>query len=667
MNMHLLDWAIVLTMLIALIWAALKTRRYTTSVADFLVANRCAKRYTLAVSEGMANVGAISVIAFFEAYYQAGFSIIWWSLISLAIGIPIALSGWVVYRYRQTRALTLAQFFEMRYSRRFRIFAGITMFISGIVNFGIFPAVGARFFVYFCGLPTCEIAIFSWLSIDLMYAGVMALLLIIALFFTFVGGQIAIMVTDFLQGTLFNILLCIVIAFVMFTVPWNQVVESLSDQAPGFSMLHPFEAASTKDFNFRYYLIAAIGTLYTVRAWQGTQGYFGAAVNPHEARMGSILGAWRLSTQMGMLIMLPIAAYVIMHNAGWITAANEVNAILDKISTDPHDTIRQQATTTIVLTNLLPMGLIGAFCAIMLAAFIGNHDTYLHSWGSIFVQDVILPFRKDRLSPEAHIKLLKRSIFGVAVFIFLFSLLFPQNTSILMFFALSGTIWLGGAGAVIIGGLYWKRGTTAGAYSAIITGITVAIMGFILPYIWQAHNREFPINGQGIWLIGIICSCIMYILASLFYKTGSYNLDKLLHRGAYSDSESTAKQETIKTNRFGAIIGIDANFTKRDKLTYYLMTGWTVFWAAIFVIGTLIHIFFGTSTSSWTSFWHLYVWITFFVGLATTVWFTWGGILNLKDLFQRLGNIKRDQSDDGAVQSAGDKETDNNLLSTENK
>ena len=68
----------------------------------------------------------------------------------------------------------------------------------------------------------------------------------------------------------------------------------------------------------------------------------------------------------------------------------------------------------------------------VLAAFISTHDTYLHSWGSIFIQDVVMPLRQtfvgDKvMAPKHHVLLLKASIFGVCLFIFFFSLLFGQQ------------------------------------------------------------------------------------------------------------------------------------------------------------------------------------------------------------------------------------------------
>jgi hypothetical protein len=113
------------------------------------------------------------------------------------IALILALSGFVVYRYRETRAMTLAQFFEMRYSRNFRIFAGILAWLSGILNYGIFPAVTARFLIYFCGLPLE----FEFLGMAVQTFPVMMIILLgIAVFMTLAGGHIAIMVADFLQG-----------------------------------------------------------------------------------------------------------------------------------------------------------------------------------------------------------------------------------------------------------------------------------------------------------------------------------------------------------------------------------------------------------------------------------------------------------------------------------
>ncbi len=51
---------------------------------------------------------------------------------------------------------------------------------------------------------------------------------------------------------------------------------------------------------------------------------------------------------------------------------------------------------------------------------------------------------------------------GVAVFVFFFGIFFPLVDYVSMWWTVTMAIYIGGAGAIIIGGLYWKKATTRG-------------------------------------------------------------------------------------------------------------------------------------------------------------------------------------------------------------
>jgi SSS family solute:Na+ symporter len=145
------------------------------------------------------GTGVIAVIALYEAGYVAGFTSMWWGMLALPVGVILALTGFVYYRFRETRALTLAQFFETRYSPNFRKFAGIVCFLTGLINFGVFPAVAARVYVNFLGLP--ETFPIPGTSIEFStFATLMALDLGIALLMVVFGGQISITCTTVLAN-----------------------------------------------------------------------------------------------------------------------------------------------------------------------------------------------------------------------------------------------------------------------------------------------------------------------------------------------------------------------------------------------------------------------------------------------------------------------------------
>jgi SSS family solute:Na+ symporter len=429
------DWGILFVVLGALVGGVLLSRGYMRSVADFLAAGRTAGRYLISMAAGIAGLGAISIVGLLEMNYIAGFSMTWWGFTMSVVILIITVSGWVIYRFRQTRALTLAQFFETRYSKKFRIFAGIIAFLSGLINFGIFPAVGARFFIYFCGLPAA-VGIFG-LAVP-TFPLVMIVLLGIALFFVFSGGQVAVIITDFAQGLFVNVVFVAIVVYLFLQVDWTQIVEALAAAPQEASLINPFKTSHIEDFNFWYFLIGIVGVLYGAMSWQGTQAYNSSAKSAHEAKMGSVLGNWRGFPQGLFLLFVPIVIYTVMHHPDFSQLAAGVNSAIAGVG---NEAVQSQMRGPLVLARLLPVGLMGAFAAVMLAAFISTHDTYLHSWGSIFIQDIVIPFRKKRLSQKQHLRLLRWSIFGVAVFIFFFSLLFQQSEYIFLFFAITGAIF----------------------------------------------------------------------------------------------------------------------------------------------------------------------------------------------------------------------------------
>jgi SSS family solute:Na+ symporter len=635
--MAFLDWLIVFSLMALLTISAWSTKKHTKSVADFLAANRCAGRYVICVASGIVGLGAITFIANFQMFYKVGFTGQWWRMIEMPIGIIIAVTGWVVYRFRETRAFTLAQFFEMRYSRNFRVFVGILGFTAGIVNFGIFPAVGAKFFISFAQLP---------LELNLLgltlgtFPVIMFILLAISLLFTFLGGQIAVIITDFLQGMFCNIVFIIVLIFLFTKFNWQTVVEGLSFAPENKSMLNPMATSGVPDFNIWFFLIAAFTAFYGCRAWQGGSGYNCSAKNPHEAKMAVVLGRWRAIAMLLLLLMLPIYAYVVMKHPSYSHIAENVQTQLDSVT--DHQA-RSQMLVPTVLSKIIPKGLLGAFCAVVLAALISTHDTYLHSWGSILIQDVILPFRKKPFSPEAHMKLLRLAIVAVAIFVFIFSLLFVQKMDIFMYFAITGSIFVGGVGSAIIGGLYWKRGSTQAAWSAMIVGSVLSVSGILV----KQFNPDFPINGQVMSFIAMASSIIVYVLVSLLGPKTEFNMDKLLHRGKYKVVDDQTKEPVKPQRGFKALI--TPEFTLTDKLIYLTIISWAIGWFLVCVFGSLYAKIVEISDESWSKFWHFYVWLSLIIGIITTVWFTIGGIRDLKDMFRTLKTIKRNILDDGTV------------------
>ena len=134
--------------------------------------------------------------------------------------------------------------------------------------------------------------------------------------------------------------------------------------------------------------------------------------------MSKIIQTTKTQLQSLQMIIIPVAAYTFMHHLDFAAGAEKVMAVLSGVD---NEMVKGQMVVPVALRYILPVGLLGGMCAIMFSAFVSNHDMYLLSWGSVFVQDIILPIYKKTPSPRQHLTYLRWAVFGVAVFIFCFS------------------------------------------------------------------------------------------------------------------------------------------------------------------------------------------------------------------------------------------------------
>ena len=677
--MQIMDWIILCIVVAGLAVSAYTTKKHIKSAASFLAANRCAGRYLLTMAEGMACFGAITVLAEFQRYYTAGFGAVWWGLATWPIFMVISMSGWIVYRYRQTKAMTMAQFFEMRYSKRFRIFAGILAVSAGLLNYGVFPAIEAKFFIYSCNIPQYTISL-GGLDVNVTMGCIMAAILIVSLVFTLFGGQISVLITDFLQGQFVNIVFLIIMIVLILRFNWNDIVQSLQVVETGKSMFNPFDQKQVANFAMPFFLMNAAFNIYCYMAWQGSQGCYCAAKNPHEARMSRIISTWRSGVIWVVVPLISVCACVLLKGNLLPSAAENVRTGLASVSQN----VQEQIRVPMVLREILPAGIVGLFCATMLAASIATHQVSLHSWGSIFVQDVLMPLRKKagHLEPQQHLKLLRISICFVAVFVWFFGMIFPMRDYILMLLYSTGAIFLGGAGAVIVGGLYWRKGTTAGAWAAMIIGSALSLCGIVLKnMLWHALvpslkikfaavewvqklPSEFPYDGVQMSFATSIIAILAYIFVSLCTKVKpGFDLDKMLHREK-SNPKIEKKKLFWKGKSISEILGITSEFTFFDKFIYYSFILWSLTFFTVFVIGTIVAIFWKTTDAGWAKYWLIHFGFLGIIGVISTIWFLVGGFRDAFDLFKSLKTMKIDMKDDGTVDSGS---TEANLKDNNNE
>ena len=748
--MQWFDWLVIAIPVLFVLGIAWYTKRYIIDVTAFLSAGRVCGRYVIAVGDIAEGLSIISLISYVEIHYRTGFATAFWSAFLMPLGVIMAMFGYCTYRFRETKAQSLGQFIEMRYSRKLRIFAAGLRSICEVAANMIMPALAARFFIYIMDLPqqvnVCGLAISTFHLI-------MLAVLTVALLIIYWGGALSVAITDTVQGFIVYPMLAFFTIFVLTKFSWsNEMLPVMMDRVEGESFINPSDIAKLRDFNlFSVLIIPIVARIIGRMNWVYGGGPQSAARSAHEQKMASLLGTWRGALGSIFYVLIAISLITVLNHKNYAADAHKIrveltgkvakelvadaemrqhlNENIAKFSNHKHiigvdpklsdknnnDTIYLKAireTLTekdvdsgnamyakfrtlyyqlmlpMTLRNILPNGTIGLFCLMMIMLMISTDDSRIFSSASTIAQDVILPFFKRQLTPKEHINLIRWTSIGVGVIFFLGSSFMSQLDYISLFVTLMCTMWVGGCGPMLVFGMYGRFGTTAGAWTSLLSGMVLGFTGicvqrnwanFVYPWlrdhglvesvgnalttlskpfnpwiVWEMNAVRCPVNSYEWYFITMLITLFLYIVVSYATLKEPFNLERMLHRGKYAlDERKEIKSPWTWRNLYSKLVGITPEYSTGDKVIAWAYFGYSFVYrfGCSFVVTVIWNII-----SPWPlAYWGWYFLIVFllvpgFNAMITTVWFSIGGVIDIRNLFRDLDARVADNLDNGVVE-----------------
>ena len=539
------------------------SRKYIKDVTDYLAAGRVARRYVISVGDVAQGLAVITLIGYTEAHYKTGFAMAFWNSILMPLSIVLSLTGFFTYRFRETKALSLGQFLEMRYNRPLRIYASALRSTAELLANCMCPALAARFMIYYIGLPYT----FKFLGMNVPTFLILTLIMItLCVLICCLGGGLSLLVTDTIQGFFCYPLLIIFTIFIIVKFSWSGViVPVMSDRIADQSFLNPYDIKGLRDFNMFALVVSVYSTIINRGNWTGTAGSISAR-SPHEQKMASIMGTWRSMFSNVLYILLVIMVIATLNHQSLAKKAREIRndlsrkvlrevvvddkqlqeKLVDELeSLPPRDhiiggtreqdeplsheknldtphlevvreglkdapngskhyqeffTLYHQMMLPVTLRHLLPVGMVGLFALFILLMMLSTDDTRLFSAAQTITQDCVIPFMKSGLSMKHHVMAIRIVAIFCGTFWFLGSFFMAQLDYVNMFVTIMCSMWIG-AGPMMIFGLYSRFGNTTGAFCSLITGMVLALIFIFFQRSWASLIYPWLVTNE--WEVAV--------------------------------------------------------------------------------------------------------------------------------------------------------------------
>ena len=471
------------------IYFGLNGRRKSSSEGFFL-AGRSLNWLMIGAALFAANISTIHMVGLVAQGYKDG--LVWGNFEWMATFLLIILGLIFAPFYFKSKISTLPEYLERRYGPYTRSFLAFIALMSALFgHIGVSLYAGAVVFDNFFGI--------DFITSILVISGV-------TLIYTILGGLKAVVVTETIQ-TIILIIGAVIMTVLSINALSDNGIHTLTElrdalRPEQLSVIHT-DPSSPLPIWAVILGYPVLGLYYWCADQTIVQKVLGAK-SLEDAKKGPIFAGFIKILPVFMMVLPGVLAYALYG---------------DKI-TDPNDTL------PVLINELLPVGLKGILAATLMAALMSTIAAGLNSSGTLVSIDIV-----KRLFPKTSDKQILRigkiTIFGVMVASVLWSPFIGQFKSIFEAVNSLLAVLSPPVSAVLILGVFWRRGNNMGALVSMITGFILGAIVFMLDFVpisgsmMITEGLNIPFMMQAWWLF-FIC-CVVFIIVSLITEKPDYD------------------------------------------------------------------------------------------------------------------------------------------------
>lgn len=391
----------------------------------------------------------------------------------MPVFILIFFGFFVLPFYMRSRVYTAPEFLEKRYDRNSQLaLSGFTIFVTIFIDAaaGLY-GVGILVQTLYPGIPI-------WVTV----AGAA----VIAGAYIFVGGLEAVVLNDVLQASLILVGATVIAVAAYIKIPsWSAVREANPESA--FHLIQP-ASDDTLPWPGLFTGVLIIGLYYWCFNQYVVQRAMAARDIDH-GRWGPLLAALLKLPNLFILILAGLMATVLYPNLE-----------------NP-----DQAFPTLAF-DLLPIGLRGLMLASIAAALLSTLEAMLNSSSTLVTMDFVKTFRPET-SDRALTNIGRFVTLGFMVLAAVWAPQVERFPTLWQYLQSAYGFVTPPIVAVFLMGIFWRRTNRYGAFTALMVGVPLGVVGFIVTQIDAIRLFEL----QFLYASGLIflVSCLIAAVVSL--------------------------------------------------------------------------------------------------------------------------------------------------------